>query len=125
MREHAQAMSHNPSPVFDEAMSSFFRNVKVLSSSPADVLADRSAALSKLTGSSPTANTTKSWASGDVMEVPVGDGKQPIYSLRARAVCIDMEEGVLNEVRRGPLGELFDTNQFIHVCEHDGVNLPG
>jgi hypothetical protein len=30
----------------------------------------------------------------------------PIYSLRARAVCIDMEEGVLNELQRSPLGRL-------------------
>lgn len=103
MREHAQAMASQSggsssatspgSAVFDEALSSFFRNVQP-----------------SRTGRGPG------------LEVPVGDGQQPIYSLRARAVCVDMEEGVLNEVKRGPLGELFDENQFIRVrCSRCGL----
>jgi len=90
MREHAQYMSTKEAPVFDDSMSSFFRNVRP-------------------------------GRSGD-FEIPVGDGKQPIYSLRARAVCIDMEEGVLNEVKRGPLGELFDANQFVKDVSGSGNN---
>ena len=90
LREHAQVLTGGKQPVFDEALSSFFRNVQP-------------------------------GRSGNT-EVPVGDGRQPIYSLRARAVCVDMEEGVLNEVRRGPLGELFDSNQFIKDVSGSGNN---
>ena len=37
-------------------------------------------------------------------DLPVGDGRGPIRTLKARAVLVDMEEGVLGELQRGPLG---------------------
>jgi hypothetical protein len=47
----------------------------------------------------------------DPMEITVGNGKGLIRSLKARAVVVDMEEGVVNATLRGPLGELFDSRQ--------------
>lgn len=63
LREHA---SHNKQGYFDEALSSFFRNVDGRVEPPLDL--------------------------------PVGDGKGKIQMLKARAVVIDMEEGVVNEL---------------------------
>uniref|UniRef100_A0A6U6CF00 Tubulin/FtsZ GTPase domain-containing protein n=1 Tax=Guillardia theta TaxID=55529 RepID=A0A6U6CF00_GUITH len=74
LREHA-SVSSSKNPVFDESLSSFFRNV------------DRSQ-----------------------RNLPVGS---PITSLRARAVLIDTETGVLNSIQSGPLRELFDSRQLI------------
>lgn len=65
-REHA---AHNPQGVFDDAMSSFFRNVDARFEPP--------------------------------QEIPLG-GR--VRDLRARAVVIDMEEGVVNSLLQGPLG---------------------
>ncbi|EKX44435.1 hypothetical protein GUITHDRAFT_139686 [Guillardia theta CCMP2712] len=62
LREHA-SVSSSKNPVFDESLSSFFRNV------------DRSQ-----------------------RNLPVGS---PITSLRARAVLIDTETGVLNSIQSG------------------------
>lgn len=36
--------------------------------------------------------------------LPVGDGTGPIRTLKARAVLVDMEEGVLHDLLHGPLG---------------------
>lgn len=63
LREHA---SQNKQGFFDEALSSFFRNVDARVEPPLDL--------------------------------PVGDGKSRIQMLKARAVVIDMEEGVVNEL---------------------------
>eukprot|EP00462_Mataza_sp_D1_P026532 CAMPEP_0175125944 /NCGR_PEP_ID=MMETSP0087-20121206/3581_1 /TAXON_ID=136419 /ORGANISM="Unknown Unknown, Strain D1" /LENGTH=463 /DNA_ID=CAMNT_0016407805 /DNA_START=34 /DNA_END=1422 /DNA_ORIENTATION=- len=79
LREHASFCESSNSANYDEAMSSFFRNVD----------------------------------SKENTELPVGNGKGKIRSLKARAVLIDMEEGVINEVLRSSLGSLFDTNQII------------
>ena len=59
---------------------------------------------------------------GTLNEIPVGDGRQPIASLRARAVLVDMEEGVVNEVAKGPLGELFDQRQYVTDVSGSGNN---
>lgn len=45
--------------------------------------------------------------------LPVGDGRGSIRALKARAVLVDMEEGVVNDLLKGPLAELFDDKQFI------------
>mgnify|MGYP000988878127 CR=1 FL=1 len=58
----------------------------------------------------------------DANEIPVGDGRRPIASLRARAVLVDMEEGVVNEVAKGPLGELFDQRQYVTDVSGSGNN---
>ena len=87
LKEHAAA---NPKGVYDEAMSSFFRNV--------DTRYD------------------------DPQEIGVGDGQGLIRSLKARAVVVDMEEGVVNATLRGPLGELFDSRQFLADTSGSGNN---
>ena len=45
------------------------------------------------------------------------DARQPISALRARAVLVDMEEGVLGQVMRSPLGELFEPRQVLSDVE--------
>ena len=37
------------------------------------------------------------------IKFPVGDGKGSIRALKARAVVVDMEEGVTNELLSGPM----------------------
>lgn len=56
------------------------------------------------------------------MDIPTGDGKQPIRTLKSRSILVDMEEGVLNSVMRGPLAELFDCNHFIKDVSGSGNN---
>jgi tubulin epsilon len=87
LKEHAAA---NPKGVYDEAMSSFFRNV--------DTRYD------------------------DPQEIGVGDGQGLIRSLKARAVVVDMEEGVVNATLKGRLGELFDSRQFLADTSGSGNN---
>ncbi len=43
----------------------------------------------------------------------------------SQAVLVDMEEGVLNEVMRGPLAELFDANTFVRDVSGSGNNWWG
>ena len=51
-----------------------------------------------------------------------------IYELNIRqnnltkAVLVDMEEGVIGEMKRGPLGSLFDHNQLISSVSGSGNN---
>jgi tubulin epsilon len=87
LKEHQAA---NPKGVYDEAMSSFFRNVDTRYDDPA--------------------------------EIRVGDGRGPIRSLKARAVVVDMEEGVVNATLKGPLGELFDSRQLLADTSGSGNN---
>ena len=68
LREHANL---NKKGVFDEALSTFFRNVEV-----------------KALGQQPE-------------EIPVGKGHEKIRSLRARAVLVDTEESVVKEIMKG------------------------
>ncbi|MGB1602326.1 MAG: hypothetical protein ACPIOQ_56880, partial [Promethearchaeia archaeon] len=75
LREHA-AMSSSKTPVFDEPLSSFFRNEDARSQRHLDV------------GS-------------------------PVSALKARAVLIDTECGVLNSVMAGPLADIFDRRAVI------------
>eukprot|EP00741_Cyanophora_paradoxa_P019504 tig00021127_g18827.t1 len=58
----------------------------------------------------------------DPLDIPVGDGTGKIRTLKARAVLIDMEEGVLNETLKGPLADLFDTRQLIRDVSGAGNN---
>ncbi|XP_036727714.1 tubulin epsilon chain isoform X2 [Balaenoptera musculus] len=84
LREHAAV---NQKAIYDEAISSFFRNVDTR---------------------------------------VVGDGgsisKGKIRSLKARAVLIDMEEGVVNEILQGPLRDVFDSKQLITDISGSGNN---
>lgn len=58
----------------------------------------------------------------DPREIPVGDGTSAIKCLKARAVVVDMECGVVNEMMNGPLGELFDSRQLITDVSGAGNN---
>ncbi|KAI8812355.1 Tubulin/FtsZ family, GTPase domain-containing protein [Cladochytrium replicatum] len=51
-----------------------------------------------------------------------GNGTVPIYSLRARSVLIDMEEKVINQMLRSPIGELFDEDQLVMSNSGSGNN---
>lgn len=87
MKEHA---AYNKDGLFDEAMSSFFRNVDSRHDPPRDL--------------------------------PVKDKLYPIADLKARAVVVDMEEGVVNGMLKGPLGELFDSRQLLTDVSGSGNN---
>ncbi|KAL2081942.1 hypothetical protein ACEWY4_021760 [Coilia grayii] len=45
-----------------------------------------------------------------------------ISTLKARAVLVDMEEGVVNEILQGPLREVFDSTQLITDVSGSGNN---
>ena len=47
------------------------------------------------------------------LSLPVGDGRGAIRALKARAVVVDMEDGVTNELLSGHMRDVFDTKQFI------------
>jgi tubulin epsilon len=68
LREHARASA---SGLFDDSMSSFFRNVDTRYEVPRDIPLVRG-----------------------------GDSRNPIRALKARAILIDMEEGVVSQVCR-------------------------
>eukprot|EP00357_Protocruzia_adherens_P006593 CAMPEP_0114993620 /NCGR_PEP_ID=MMETSP0216-20121206/12637_1 /TAXON_ID=223996 /ORGANISM="Protocruzia adherens, Strain Boccale" /LENGTH=481 /DNA_ID=CAMNT_0002357295 /DNA_START=138 /DNA_END=1583 /DNA_ORIENTATION=+ len=56
------------------------------------------------------------------LEIPVGDGSNDIMSLKARAVVVDMEEGVVNGMLKSDIGEIFDQTQFITDVSGAGNN---
>jgi hypothetical protein len=47
----------------------------------------------------------------DPAEIPCGSGALPIRTLKARAILVDMEEGVLAQLARSQLADLFDVRQ--------------
>ena len=55
-------------------------------------------------------------------ELRVGDGRGAVGALRARAVLIDMEEGVVGGLRRGRLGELFEAQHCVTSVSGSGNN---
>ena len=55
-------------------------------------------------------------------EIPLGTGHEKICTLRARAVLVDMEEGVVNSLVKSPLGDLFDSRQLITDVSGSGNN---
>ncbi|KAK7907541.1 hypothetical protein WMY93_016153 [Mugilogobius chulae] len=84
LREHANI---NKKGLYDEALSSFFRNV----------------------------DSRRSCRSS----VSVG-GR--IHQLKARAVLVDMEEGVVNQILQGPLRDVFDNTQLLTDVSGSGNN---
>lgn len=84
LREHAAV---NQKGIYDDAISSFFRNVDTR-------------------------------AVGDCGSISKGR----ISCLKARAVLIDMEEGVVNEILQGPLRDVFDSKQLITDISGSGNN---
>lgn len=55
-------------------------------------------------------------------EVPVGKGNETIRHLKARAVLIDTEEGVVNEIMKSPLSEVFDHHTYVTDVSGAGNN---
>lgn len=88
LREHAHVSKGVP--IFDSALSSFFRNVDARYTDPADI--------------------------------PVGSGRSQIRTLKARAILVDMEEGVVNSLLTGPLADVFDARQRITDVSGSGNN---
>ncbi|KAI8825783.1 Tubulin/FtsZ family, GTPase domain-containing protein [Fimicolochytrium jonesii] len=84
LQEHAR---NNRKGVYDDALSTFFRNVDKYGS-----------------------------------HVPLGDGKKRITGLKARGLMVDMEEGVVGQIRKSPLGELFDSDQAVISNSGSGNN---
>lgn len=84
LREHAL---YNKTGLFDESLSSFFKNVDVRGTEP--------------------------------VELKVG---QPISNLKARAVVVDMEEGVINSMLRSEIGDIFDSQTFVSDVSGAGNN---
>eukprot|EP00040_Diaphanoeca_grandis_P043976 m.10911 g.10911 ORF g.10911 m.10911 type:complete len:465 (-) comp8553_c0_seq1:56-1450(-) len=54
--------------------------------------------------------------------IPVGNGDKKIASLKARAVLVDMEEGVINNLLQGPLRDVFDPVQQVSSVSGSGNN---
>lgn len=52
----------------------------------------------------------------------VQDGRSNIKHLKARAVLVDMEEGVLNSIQHSYLNELFSPTSFISSTDGSGNN---
>lgn len=90
LKEHAKI--NNQSGLYDEALSSFFRNVDNRYADPVDITTQADGSLQK------------------------------IKCLKARAILIDMEEGVLTRIMRGPLAEIFESRQFITDVSGAGNN---
>lgn len=84
--------SQQQRPIYDEALSSFFRNVDTRYE--------------------------------DLPDIPYDPTKrQEIMGLKARAVLVDMEQGVLGELLNDrKLGQLFDEKQLISDVSGSGNN---
>ena len=82
LHEHA---FYNPKGVYDDAISSFFRNA-------------------------------------DHEDNEMKSTSKKIQNLKARAILVDMEEGVINELLDGHLGEIFDNKQLITDVSGSGNN---
>lgn len=54
--------------------------------------------------------------------LPIQNGKGPIHTLKARAVVVDMEEGVINEMLKSPLGGIFDSRSMLADVSGSGNN---
>ena len=54
--------------------------------------------------------------------IPLGDGLGPISTLKARAVLIDMEEGVVSQTLRSPLSEIYDRRLILTDISGAGNN---
>eukprot|EP00878_Enallax_costatus_P034963 GHUV01038915.1.p1 GENE.GHUV01038915.1~~GHUV01038915.1.p1 ORF type:complete len:124 (+),score=26.82 GHUV01038915.1:378-749(+) len=78
LREHA---AYNPTGIYDDALSSFSKNVDQRFEPP--------------------------------INLPVGQGDGAIKTLKARAVVVDMEEGVIQHMLKGPLADLFHQQQLL------------
>jgi tubulin epsilon len=53
----------------------------------------------------------------------VDDGKGAIRTLKARAVLVDMENGVINALLKSPNADLYDAQQLVHDVSGSGNNF--
>lgn len=58
----------------------------------------------------------------DPADIALEEGRGKIKSLKARAVLVDMEEGVVSEMMKGPLREVFDFKQLLTDVSGAGNN---
>ncbi|ESP03419.1 hypothetical protein LOTGIDRAFT_224456 [Lottia gigantea] len=58
----------------------------------------------------------------DPVNISLSNGKGRIRALKARAVLVDMEEGVVSEIMKGPLRDVFDCKQLITDVSGCGNN---
>lgn len=56
------------------------------------------------------------------VDLSVGQGKSKISNLKARAILVDMEEGVINEMLQTRLGSIFDHKQLVTDVSGSGNN---
>ncbi|ORX77211.1 tubulin nucleotide-binding domain-like protein [Anaeromyces robustus] len=96
LKEHAQV---NPKGIYDEAMSSLFRNVDSKTGRDID----------------PISNLSINAPSTFIKQHKISD-------LRARCVLIDMEENVINQIKSSPQGFLFRDDQMIMSNSGSGNN---
>ena len=80
LSEHAERTKNQGGevPLYDDSLSSFFRNVASKKNSVKDY-----------------------------------DSNTPLRDLKARSILIDMEEGVVNGLLNGPIGDLFDAEKSL------------
>lgn len=50
---------------------------------------------------------------GTGLDIPIGNGVEPMCDLKARALLIDTEPGPVSETLRGELGDLFHDQQTV------------
>ena len=121
LEEHRQ---FNTTGVYDEPLSSFFRNVPPTAAAGAAAGAAGTAAGAKAKsalGKSAHLSGLMSHELGAAKGVACETGV-PIGGLKARAVCVDMENGVLNAMMRSPLGALYDAPNFVSDVSGAGNN---
>ncbi|KAG4098698.1 putative tubulin/FtsZ family protein [Neocallimastix lanati (nom. inval.)] len=97
LKEHAQV---NPNGVYDEAMSSFFRNLDAKTGRPME----------------PINHLSDPSLSSTFMK------QHKLSDLRARCVLVDMEENVINQIRASPQGFLFKDDQLVMSNSGSGNN---
>ena len=57
-----------------------------------------------------------------ILNLPCGNGDQPIVELKARGILVDMEEGVLNGIKNSAISDLFDPHQYVLSNSGSGNN---
>nr|XP_011770810.1 tubulin epsilon chain isoform X5 [Macaca nemestrina] len=126
LREHAAV---NQKGIYDEAISSFFRNVDTR------VVGD-GGSISKgkicsLKARKYRFSVMSAKVCGNELDRELLGGKDHVvifhiypsaFALHVMAVLIDMEEGVVNEILQGPLRDVFDTKQLITDISGSGNN---
>lgn len=110
VREHAALSKPG---VFDDGMSTFFRNERDLDDDSGPLVgraAKRISSLSQIGASSSMALPDSLFS------------ESPLGCLKARSILVDMEEGVVNQVLKSPMGELFDRSQLLTDVSGAGNN---